>query len=562
MTPFEERRRDPVITEEAYQDYLAATEDIFTDTTYVESRDQIKKVTNDLAAARRVSFHRVRSLIEDVWVRYSAGTPLMPLRERVKYVFEDLQRHNEAFPNDTFKLWEPDAYYFTMLLTSWTVLFNLPEYLNVLVAHISQAPEDGEDCFLHTLFRSLGIPDFPGKQAELLHEDPYGILYDSLTGNKEYQQKDMRTYLKRWYKSEAIKGCYWHGRHVFKPSVHLGYWAFETGMLTILNDLDDSGYRELDFYPRHMVDYCREQGWHKEIVERVQAIRDTRNGDPQTLRGNMQPFEERKRDPFITEEAYTACLKNAATMFTDKRFAENRDQIKKDKKDDPDAARRVSSYRSMIFIEEPWVRYSAGDPLGDVRERMKYAFEDMQRHIEAFPEDDYKLWEPDAYYYTMLLTSWSVLFNLPECLDILVENISQNPEDGEDSFIYTLFSALGVHDFPGKQAGLLHEDPYGILYDSLAGSKEDQQKAMKAYLKRWYKSKAIRGCYWRERHSFKPSVHRGYWAFEAGMLTIINDLDDSGYRDMPYYPRDMVDYCREQGWHKKIAERAQAIRGE
>ena len=273
MTPFEERRRDPAITQEAYQGYLTTTEYMFTDTTYVESRDQIKKVTNDLTCARRVSFSRIRSLVEDVWVRYSAGIPLMPLRERVKYIFQDLQRHNEAFPKDSFKLWEPDAYYFTMLLTSWTVLFNLPEYLNVLVAHISQDPEDGEDCFLHTLFRSLGVPDFPGRQAELLHEDPYGILYDSLTGNKEYQQKDMRTYLKRWYKSEAIKGCYWHGRHVFKPSVHLGYWAFETGMLTILNDLDDSGYRELDFYPRHMVDYCREQGWHKEIAERVLPLR-------------------------------------------------------------------------------------------------------------------------------------------------------------------------------------------------------------------------------------------------------------------------------------------------
>ena len=72
---------------------------------------------------------------------------------------------------------------------------------------------------------------------------------------------------------------------------------------------------------------------------------------------------------------------------------------------------------------------------------------------------------------------------LPECLDILIANISRDPEDGEDSFIYALFSALGVHDFPGKQAGLLHEDPYGMLYDSLAGSKEDQQRAMKAYLK-------------------------------------------------------------------------------
>ena len=105
----------------------------------------------------------------------------------------------------------------------------------------------------------------------------------------------------------------------------------------------------------------------------------------------------------------------------------------------------------------------------------------------------------------------------------------------------------------------MHEDPYGILYDSLAGSKEDQQKAMKAYLKRWYKSKAIRGCYWRERHSFKPSMHLGYWAFETGLLTVLNDLDDSGYREMNFYPRDMVDYCKAQGWAREVRERLQAM---
>ena len=272
----------------------------------------------------------------------------------------------------------------------------------------------------------------------------------------------------------------------------------------------------------------------------------------------MLPFEERKRDLFITEEAYTACLENTASMFTDKTYVENRDQIKK-VTDDLAAARRVSFYRVRSFIGDVWVRYSAGDPLEALRDRAKYAFEELQRHKEAFPDVSFKLWEPDAYYYTMLLTSWSVLFNLPECLDILAAYVSRDPEDGEDSLIYTLFSALGVHDFPGKQAGLLHEDPYGILYDSLAGSKEDQQKAMKAYLKRWYKSKAIRGCYWRERHSFKPSVHLGYWAFETGLLTVLNDLDDSGYREMNFYPRDMVDYCKAQGWAREVRERVQAM---
>ena len=273
----------------------------------------------------------------------------------------------------------------------------------------------------------------------------------------------------------------------------------------------------------------------------------------------MQSIEERKRDPFITEEAYAECIKNTESIFTSTKFVENRAQI--DPQYGPGGACQISFYRVRKLIEDVWVRYSAGDPLEDIRERVQYAFEDLQRHNKAFPEDDYKLWEPDAYYYIMMLMGWTVLFNLPECLDILITNISRDPEDGEDSFIYTLFSALGIPDFPGKQAGLLHEDPYGMLYDSLGGSKEDQQKAMKVYLKRWYKSEAIRGCYWCERHAFNPPMHLGYWAFETGLLTVLNDLDDSGYREMNFYPRDMVDYCKAQGWAREARERMQAMRG-
>lgn len=274
----------------------------------------------------------------------------------------------------------------------------------------------------------------------------------------------------------------------------------------------------------------------------------------------MKSFEERRRDPFITEEAYAEHLKNTEDLFSSAKYVEDRARI--DPQYGPGGARQISFTRVRRLIEGIWAHYSAGGPLEGLRARVKYAFEDLQRDKEAFPERNFMLWEPDTYYYTMLLTSWTVLFDLPECLDILAGYISRDPDDGEDCFVHTVFHALGIPDFPGKQAGLLHENPYGILYDALAGSKEDQQKAMQTYLTRWYESQSIEGCYWRERHSFNPPMHLGYWAFETGMLTVINDLDDSGYRDMPYYPRDMVDYCKEQGWHKKIAERVQAIRGE
>lgn len=262
MRSIEERKRDSFFTEEAYNERLESADAMLNGPKFVEDRDQIK-AKFDASGARQVSFYRVSNLIEDVWMRYSAGDPLIGMRERVQYVFEDLRRHNEAFPEDRFKLWEPDAYYYAMLLMGWAVLFNLPEHLETLATSISKEPEDGEDPYLCVLFTSLGVKNFPGKNAELLHSDPYGILYESLRGNdRAVQQKAMPQYLKRWYKSKGIKSCYWYNRHSFKPSVHLGYWAFETGMLTVLNGLDDSSYRELNFYPRDMVDYCKEQGWH------------------------------------------------------------------------------------------------------------------------------------------------------------------------------------------------------------------------------------------------------------------------------------------------------------
>lgn len=274
MRSIEERKRDPFFTEEAYAGCLEDTDAMFNGPKFVEDRTQIK-AKFDAAGARQVSFARVSYLIEDVWGRYSAGDSLVGIRERIQYVFEDLRRHHAAFPADNFKLWEPDAYYFTLLLMSWAVLFNLPEHWETLAAFISKESDDGEDPYMRIFFTTLGVKDFPGQNAALLHPDPYGILYDSLRGNdRAVQQKAMPQYLKRWYKSKAIKGCYWHDLHTVNPSAHLGYWAFETGMLTVLNKLDDSSYREMNFYPRDMVDYCKEQGWQEEVIAIVRSKRE------------------------------------------------------------------------------------------------------------------------------------------------------------------------------------------------------------------------------------------------------------------------------------------------
>lgn len=45
----------------------------------------------------------------------------------------------------------------------------------------------------------------------------------------------------------------------------------------------------------------------------------------------------------------------------------------------------------------------------------------------------------------------------------------------------------------------------------------------------------------------EPGVdwYYGRWSFESAVITCIKGLDDSSYRDNPYYPKDMVDYYRQ-----------------
>jgi hypothetical protein len=65
---------------------------------------------------------------------------------------------------------------------------------------------------------------------------------------------------------------------------------------------------------------------------------------------------------------------------------------------------------------------------------------------------------------------------------------------------------------------------------------------VEAFLKKWYP--AMKGAAWHGLHNKVPQSFRGYWAFEAGLVTYLWDIDDSSYRDLPFYPKDLVDYAR------------------
>jgi hypothetical protein len=54
----------------------------------------------------------------------------------------------------------------------------------------------------------------------------------------------------------------------------------------------------------------------------------------------------------------------------------------------------------------------------------------------------------------------------------------------------------------------------------------------------------MKGCYWYGHHEKVPQNFFGYWAFEAGLVTYLWNIDDASYRDLPFYPKDLVEYAR------------------
>lgn len=70
---------------------------------------------------------------------------------------------------------------------------------------------------------------------------------------------------------------------------------------------------------------------------------------------------------------------------------------------------------------------------------------------------------------------------------------------------------------------------------------ESRAALMKEYLADWYEASRREVYYGSHK---RGEIFTGYWSWEAAAITFILDIDDSSYRDMMFYPADLVDYAR------------------
>ncbi|MFJ7886414.1 PoNe immunity protein domain-containing protein [Pseudomonas sp. NPDC096917] len=249
----------------------------------------------------------------------------------------------------------------------------------------------------------------------------------------------------------------------------------------------------------------------------------------------MKNFEEIKREPLLQEKNYLEDIAYLKEQYVGRKA----DEVIAGKQSEGHK-KRVSwgfCYESLELLIE---LYSGGESLESLIPYADHAFSQFERHKKAFPEFSLKPWEPDAYQYILWLLSLAVLFNMPNRIQQIASWISTDSDDGQDVLLRRLFARVGIA-LPGDK--LIHEKPYGELLSALNTRGDEQQQAVRTYLKQWYRG--MRNCYWHDRHKRRADAgFFGYWAFEAGLVTLLWEVDDTPYRDLPYYPKDLVDDAR------------------
>lgn len=260
----------------------------------------------------------------------------------------------------------------------------------------------------------------------------------------------------------------------------------------------------------------------------------------------MTSLDQRKREPLLDEKGYQWSANYHASELLPDLYRLLHDPKEQD--DRPNLLRRIA----VVRLKDAISAYSAGEPI----ERVKALWAPVIDSFESFidePNTDLQyidLADPEVYVEAMWLLALTALlgFGLEDIKRVVDLYGADETNDGADDLFELICGKLCCNSFFADD-GVIHEAPYLHLLKCVQARPEERPRHMRAFLEHWYGDQK-KECGWCGLHVKRPgqefckSGFFGYWAFEAALVTYLWDIDDTTYRDMRYYPKDLVDYAR------------------
>ena len=202
------------------------------------------------------------------------------------------------------------------------------------------------------------------------------------------------------------------------------------------------------------------------------------------------------------------------------------------------------------------LHYTAGLPVNDLRTQLPQVIEDFDVYIrnEISPRledppravaDTLEITQLEAYVYVFWLLALCKLLRHEALIPRVMSWVDKTFEfnRGRDGLFENVVYALTGKSVPAERV-LLHPLPYRPLARATVYAPEERSALVKEFVETWYKH--MKPCFWHGTHT-EGTSYFGYWAFEAALVTVLWDIDDSSYRDNLVYPRDLVDWYRAHG---------------
>jgi hypothetical protein len=196
------------------------------------------------------------------------------------------------------------------------------------------------------------------------------------------------------------------------------------------------------------------------------------------------------------------------------------------------------------------LQYSAGAPIEQIREAWPHVLQWAEEYADfshRFNQTAEAHGRVVAHVALRTEDYWIVALRLV-CFGLLSGHGTQMPRvmslidyanDQKDGLIERLVAPFvpGRGEAPDKSTRHL---PYRKLFKVFEAGVEKRPALMAKYLGEWYE--ASRREPYVDQH--EHGVFYGYWSWEAAAVTWLLDIDDSSYRDMKFYPRDLVDFAK------------------
>ena len=262
-------------------------------------------------------------------------------------------------------------------------------------------------------------------------------------------------------------------------------------------------------------------------------------------------FNEKRRQHFLTEERWKFIVEKTPESM----------KILKDNSNSNNLELR-NSYGLAAFTKMDYVKssYTAGESIGELPGMLDEIIEILEISTKFWHQNKAKLNEigyytsPMPWFYTeyylntLHLIALCYLLQREDLLPRLLEVILANSEDGlepdstiEDFFYYRF------KDRPDPDYVQMND--HAVLISDAIREKDKAEKLdiLSTYLKDWYHEMVgMSDLEYQSHLDPEQNGYCGYWAFEAAAIAYLDDLDDTELRQSPYYPKDMVDWAREQ----------------